>query len=368
MEVNSLYMEFLKANYPTVAGRLDALKDTSPSGTTPEEIAKSKAKLEEEFNTLANDAERVNRFQIWEKVPTILRDRYYGRVPQEVMEAAEREEIYVLREMEYHPEKRNVDEVRAEVEEKYGSIIMPKDIVNFAAKSAFAAAIVAGYSEICSAELARQRQDRDALFDKLDDPNLSKEEKDKIHRDILKSQQATADAIRADWGGGYIRSKDENGADIIVRMKPHQPEKHLIHLLGKFNAGKIDKDELVADMSRLDLQEALKERQPELLAYLQRRNIQAKIGHFNDETRDFLAKYVLKYLPDNERSEIMENAQRRYSKIRENLNDEQRAIAVAKNMNANKANILPRHNNLSAKEKLNNMPSALNRGGYERQA
>lgn len=349
MEISKQYMEFLSANYPDVASRLDALMNTTPTGNTPEEIEKAKAKIDEEIKTLANDSERVHQYEIWEKVPSILRDRYDGRVPPEIMEAAERDEIYVLREMEYHPEKRNVNEVRAEVEEKYSNVITPEDIVTFAAQSTFAAAIVAGYTEASSAKIARCRMESDELSAKLDNPHLTDKEREEIRQQFLALHKKKYDIIKKDWGG-----------DQANHITANQPEKLLVHLFGKFHAGKMDEKELVAVMA--DLQPALKDRQPQLLEYLQRNHVQAKIGRFKDKTRDLFAHYVLNELPDNEQSRVMENAQRYYAKVRENLTSDQKAIAVAKNISAFRDNILPQQHNLSAQEKRAAMPSALNQG------
>jgi hypothetical protein len=267
------------------------------------------------------------------------------------MEAAERDEIYVLREMEYHPEKRNVDEVRAEVEEKYSNIITPEDIVqaSLIAQGIFSGAIVAGYMEENAADLARSRMQSDDLSAQLENPNLTDEEKAAIHRQFLALHQSEYNIIKRDWGGDQARG-----------IKPHQPEKLLIHMLGKFNAGKMDQKELVAIMA--DLQPHLKDRQSELLAYVQQGKVQAKIGRFKDKTRDLLAHYVLNELPDSEQARIMESAQRHYAKIRENLTSDQKAIAVAKNISAVRDNILPRQHSLSAQEKRAAMPSALNQG------
>ena len=353
MEVKSLYMEFLKANYSNVASRLEALSDTKPSGNTPEEIAKSKAALEVEFNSLANDPERLHKFQVWENVPVILRDRYNGRVPPEIMEASERDEIYVLREMEYHPEKKNIDEVRKDVENKYSGISVPEDIVTTAAKGAFVAAIVSGYGVVCSEEMARQHQIREELFERMKNGhNLSEKEKAQIRRSILASRQETANIMRASWGGGFVKQGDK-----IVEIKPNQPEKMLMHMLREFNAGHIDKDQLVDVMAYL--QPHIKNRQVELLEYLHTRGMQARIRSFKDETRDLLSHYVLKELPDEVRSKAMEHI-KKYAHGKD-LSKEQQAMAVAKNMSATKANVLPQNSKLSTNEKMANMPSALNR-------
>lgn len=374
MEIESLYMEFLKANYPDVASRLETLRDTNPTGANQEEIDKAKAKLEEEFNAIANDSERKNRFQIWEKVPPALRARYDGKIPPDIMEAAERDEIYVLREMEYHPEKRNVAEVRAEVEEKYGNTF-PQEILDYAikgafaaeiiasAKSAYASARVAGYTESSSLDLARHYMDGQALEQEgaaiLADKNLSETERREKYKEWVRKvkvphQQKKHDIIMRDWGGDSARGIPAN-----------QPEKLLIHSLGKFNRGRMDKDDLVALMAKYQLN--MNGRQEQLLEYLQRGSVQAKLGHFNDETLGLLAHYVLNELPSNERNNILDRSLLRRSQIKKELSDEQRAIAVAKNMSAVQSDVLPQQTNLTSKERLENMPSSLNRG-IEREA
>ena len=369
MEVESLYMEFLKANYPDVAGRLETLRDTNPTGDNPEEIAKAKAKLEEEFNAIANNSERRNSFQIWEKVPYALRARYDGKVPPDIMEAAERDEYYVLREMEYHPEKRNVAEVRAEVEDKYANTF-PQDILDMAVKAAvtaeviagikstYAAAKVAGYTDASSTALARHYLEGQQLEKEgaaiLKDKNISEAERREKYKEWVRTvkvshDQEKANIILRDWGGDAERGIPAN-----------QPEKLLVHALGKYNRGKMDKDDLVALLAKYQLD--INGRQPQLLEYLQRDNIQAKLGHFKDETLDLLSDYVLNKLPDTERDNILDKSLLRRSMIRKAISEEHQAIAVAKNMSETKEYVLPQHTNLSPKERLENMPSSLNRG------
>lgn len=372
MEIDSLYMEFLRANHPTIASRMEVLMNETPSGATPEELDKAKAQIETEFNTLANDPERVGQFHTWEKIPQILRDRYKGRVPPEIMQAAAYDEIYVLREMEYHSEKRNVDEVRAEVDEKYsGIIIMPKEIAEsaYAVQSAFAAAIVAGYTAESSTALALNYQQGQELFKEgeaiLADKSLSDAERREKYKQWVREvwvphHKERRDIIQKDWYG-----------DIERGIPANQPEKFLINILGKFNAGdeNMDKSKLVAILASEYMQKSLKDRQPQLLEYLQRHNIQKKLGFFKDEARDLLADYVLEILPESHRSKVMENFMEKMSQHTktDNLSDEQQAVALAKNMSATKANVLPQNAKLSVREKMANMPSALNRGN-ERQA
>lgn len=338
VEISAQYMEFLKANYSGIAGRLDTLMQESPSGSTPEEKQKSAEKIQEEFNSLANDSERVHKYQIWEKVPPILRDRYNGQVPQEVLDAAERDEIYTLRVMEYHPEIKRVEEAREIAEDAQNSI--PSAIANTAAAALFVSAIAAGYSKTASTELAAQRLERDNLLaQKEANPNMSEEEKAAWMKAWLSSRQKTADTIKKDWN-------------------ETQPEKLLVHLLGKFNAGKLNKEELMPQIADLIQKIDTGNRQDKLLEYLKTTPAKAKLGRFKDETLEILANSVLVKIPEAERAQFMKHN----IKQKADLPEASQIQALSQNMLSAKANASPDNTNLTAKEKYANMPSVMNRG------
>lgn len=342
VDISAQYMEFLKANYSGVAGRLETLLNENPSGDNPEEIAKSKAKIDEEIKTLANDSERVHKFQIWEKVPSILRDRYNGQVPQEVLDAAERDEIYTLRVMEMHPEVKQVNQARDIAQEAQAKI--PSAIANTAAAMVFVSAITSGYSQDASTELANQRLARDALLaTKALNPNMSEEEKKLWQLAWLQTRKDTIDTIKRDFA--------EN-----------QPEKMLVHILGKFNAGKLNKDELLPQIADLVQKIDTNERHGNLLEYLQTERIQAKIGKFKPETLDILANSVLNKVPQADITQIMSRANGKFAGKNAELETSVQAHAVAQNMLSAKANSLPSDSNLTGKERYANMPSIMNRG------
>ncbi|MBR3675577.1 MAG: hypothetical protein IKN71_00365 [Alphaproteobacteria bacterium] len=342
VEISAQYMEFLKANYSGVAGRLETLMTESPTGKNPEEIAKSKAKIDEEIKELANDSERVHKYQIWEKVPSILRDRYNGQVPPEVLEAADRDEIYTLRVMEMHPEIKRVDQARTIAQEAQAKV--PAAIANTAAAAVFVSAAVAGYSDSASMELANQRLARDALWAaKQANPHMSEEEKKLWRMAWLQSRQETVDTIKKDFA--------EN-----------QPEKLLLHILGKFNAGKISKDELLPQVADLVQRIDTNERHGNLLEYLQTERIQAKIGKFKPETLDILANSVLSKVPEAGKTQTMEKIQSKFSDKNAELESSIQAHAVAQNMLSAKANSMPTNASLTAKERYANMPSIMNHG------
>ena len=338
VEVTPQYMEFLKANYSGIATRLETLLGENPAGSTPDEITKSKAKIEEEIRQLANDSERTHKYGIWQKVPPILRDRYHGQVPAEVMEAAERDEIQTLRIMEYHPEVKQVQQARQIAEEEQTKVSTA--VAGTAAAVVLASALAAGYSKSASAELANQRLARDTLLaSKAANPNMSEAEKDLWMRAWLQTRQDTVDTIKKDW-------------------RETQPEKLLINLLGKFNTGKIGKEELLPQVADLIQQINTDGRQGNLLEYLKTKPIQAKIGHFNEDTLSILANSVLTKFPDAERAQLMNQAPA-LSRGDAAL----QAQMLSDSMLSAKANTIPeREAAVSPQDRYANMPSVLNRG------
>ena len=372
VEISSGYMECLNANFPDAAGKLKDLMSQNPSGDTPEAKAKAMEEIELKIKTIANEHQHF--YEIWEKVPEALRIRYAGRVPQDVMDAAARDEILTLREMEYHPEIKRAEDARAAVREKYG---VPAEIVNDTAAMVFLAAVAAGYSEHASTRLALQRQHRDGLLNEkaaiLADQNLSDAEKKEKLKDWLENK--------------WFKSKEESIKTIKEDRIKNQPEKHLIHLLAQYSrkmfkldkslkAGKIDqktyeemsenyKKELMPQVADMVQKIETNGRQDKLLEHLKRHP--ALIRHLRDEARDILANSVLKDVPEAEKEKYLARSPRHKRGLKENTPEEKKAEAVAKDISASRANALPEQRTLTAEERRANMPTMLNRTRGERQ-
>ena len=235
---------------------------------------------EEVLNRIYN--EYVSTFETWEKIPQILRDRY-GIVPQDIMDAASRGEIYTLREMEYDPSLKTAADARAQVDQK--RYAMAEDIVVPAAAAVFTAAVVAGYSAEAANELARNRQFRESLKERAASGSLTPEEKTLWHQ----SREKDAETIKKDW----IKN---------------QPEKMLIHLFTKLNRHPERKDKYLSQIADLIQKIETENRQDKLLKYLERPIVQAKLSRFKPEILDLLNDSLLKNVPTDMREGYLANA------------------------------------------------------------
>jgi hypothetical protein len=318
------FMEYLKIYNPS------AYDKANSDNVKPEELA-------------AIYNENAAKFEVWDSIPLTIRNRYPGQpVPYDVMEAAARGEIYTLREMEYHPEIRQVSEAREKVAEEQG---MPNDIVSDTAAATFVTALAAGYAAETCYHLAMSRQNREEMLKNKHDGMTDEE-----HAAWLKSWLATREkdfnAIKNDW-------------------KENQPEKYLMHLLFKHNIGKLNQKELeefpqtVQDlMQRI---EAVPDRMSNLLEYIKKPRMQARIGRFNEETMDILKHTVLRQVPETEKEQYLA---RDFAKRREelrNMPDSDKARMVSDSINSRVTN-LPEERTLTTRERFANMPSALNQG------
>ena len=350
------YLDFLKIYFKDVADLIDTYKNMSPHGNTPEELQKSTDEIAEKLKAALNKPECVSLYHDYEKIPEGIRDRYVGtKVPPDIMEAAKRDEVDTLRMMELHPEIRRVEDAREAVRQRFE---VPENdssgIESGAAMALFATAIAAGYSQTAGQDLAMQRQYRDGLLEEkaaiLENPNLSdaqkKEKLDEWFKKWLESRKATIKTIEDDWRGNPAENK-----------APHQPEKYLVHLLGKFNRETIkeEKDKMLHIITD-HLMPAIHNngRHEELLNYLKQGRIQAKIGHFKDETRDILAGLVLQHLPEAEREQYLARDFRRNRNLSEDLSDDRKAAAVARDMKSAQANAIPENSTLTSAQRREN--------------
>ena len=376
MEANDTsYMDFLRIYFKSTADTIDALKATAPKGDTPEELKKSTAEIEEKIKAVVNKEECVRDYQAYQKLPDGIKARFNGtKVPDDIMEAARRDEVLTLIEMDTHPEIQHIEDARDAVREKYGLSNIPADIYSETAIAVFAVAVAAGYSEYAGQHLAQQRQHREGLLDKkaniLANDNLSDKEKEQMLKDWFKdwiaTREETVKTITDDWRGNPAEHKPA-----------HQPEKYLIHLLAQYNRlGKKGpsaqnddrKQDLLQQIADYALMVETQGRQGELLEYLKKRNIQAKIGHFSNETRDILANSVLHNVPDAEKEQYLARDWRRQHGQSENAPLDKQAKVIATDISNARQNALPEQNTLSSQERMANMPSMLNRHrGVERQ-
>ena len=361
MDVNDTsYMEFLKIYYPATADTVAALMSTSPKGDTPEELKKSTAELEEKIKAAVNKSDCVNDFHAYEKIPQGIRVRFTGtRVPDDIMDAARRDEVLTLMEMEQHPEIKRVEDAREAVREKYGipiDIDIPAAVTSAVALAVFADAIKSGYSQGACRDLALQYQHREDLLKEkeaiLADPNLSKEEKDKRVKEWHRRK--------------WIPSRKDTIKTIKEDRAETQPEKHLVYLLNKFNRHKISKEELMPQVADLVQKIDTNGRQDALLQYL--KDHPSIIRHYKKDTLDILANSVLNKMPETEREQFLAQYARKKRGLKEDMTDDKKAATVAKDLKQAKDNALPKQSSLSTEEKRANIPTVLKRGGIQRES
>jgi len=324
-DFSASFMEFLKIYNPS------AYSKANSDEVKPEELTSI-------YNA------NIAKYEIWETIPESIRNRYLGQqVPQDVWEAAQRGEVYTLREMEYHPEIKQVSEAREKVAEEYS---MPADIVTEAATGAFIAAVVSGYAQETSHQLALLRQQREYMLKNKPD-NMTDAEKDAWMKEWLEVRQKDFNVIKKDWA-------------------EHQPEKLLMHLLSKHNRGRLNADEtekfpqMVEDLMQ-KIESPDNNRMQNLLNYIKTPRMQARIGRFNKETLDILTHTVLRKVPEAEKEQYLAKD---FSKRREelrNMPDNKKARVVSNNL-SKIITRLPEERTLSAIERLANLPSALNKG------
>ena len=307
------------------------------------EIANSDGVKPEELTSIYNA--NIHRYEIWESIPATIRNRYQGQpVPPDVWEAASRGEIYTLREMEYDPEIKQVSEARNKAAQEYN---VPADIISdTAATAAFLSALAAGYSAKACHELALNRHEREEML-KHKSEHMTDEEKERWLNDWLAVRQKDFNAIKKDW-------------------VDHQPEKMLMYLLGKHNRGHLNAEEKANFPQMIEnlmqrIESPDNNRMQNLLAYIKTPRMQARIGRFNEETMDILVHTVLHKIPEDDREQYLA---RDFTKRREelrNMSDDMKAWRVSENIFQRAVN-LPEERTLTAKERLANMPSALNQG------
>lgn len=267
VDFSAEFLQFLKAYAPESAYN-DAIAEIPSGGSKEQE------KLREALEARKNEiySRYKDKQAIWASIPEQIRERFGGRVPDEVMLAAEHGEIYTLREMEYN-RSLTVSEAREVVKEKY-NIKIPEDIVAPAAEALVLTALLSGYSENAAIGLARSRQVREQLRDKALAGTMTAEEK----KAWLESRKETKRIIEQDWA-------------------QTQPERLLIRLFAKYNNGKISKEELVAKAADLMQKIDTEGRKENLLKYMQKRPIQAKLAHFSIETLNILADKFARSVP-----------------------------------------------------------------------
>lgn len=214
------------------------------------------------------------KFSIWIKVPSSIRNTFNGRVPQEILQLAADGKDQILRDIAAGQRPK-----RPEDENTLPEPPAPEQVV---AAAAFTAALAAGYSKQASYELSAHHLFRESLKDKAIAGNMNETER----KAWLKSRGDDIQTIKKDWGNC-------------------QHEKMLIHLFGKYNRGKIDKDEFLPQVVDIMQKIESSNHRGRLLEYLKTRPIQAKLAHFREDVLDTLSQTILHDIPISERDDYL---------------------------------------------------------------
>lgn len=214
------------------------------------------------------------KFSIWIKVPSSIRNTFNGRVPQEILQLAADGKDQILRDIAAGQRPK-----RPEDENTLPEPPAPEQVV---AAAAFTAALAAGYSKQASYELSAHHLFRESLKDKAIAGSMNENER----KAWLKSRGDDIQTIKKDWGNC-------------------QHEKMLIHLFGKYNRGKIDKDEFLPQVVDLMQKIESSNHRGRLLEYLKTRPIQAKLAHFREDVLDTLSQTILHDIPISERDDYL---------------------------------------------------------------
>lgn len=282
-------------------------------------------------------ASHCEEFRQWETVPLTLRLEYQGKLPEKIKELARQGNYEELRHeaAHLHPED-NVD---------YNNFRpTPEQFATASIVAFMAAAEANGYSPQAQYDLASERILRDTLRDKALNNTLTPQER----QAWLDSRERTRNIIHRDW-------------------MEHSPERMLIHLFSKFNAGKISAEELSPRATEL-MKRINYDRREHLVAYIQKRHIQSKISKFDDHIVDMFMQTVLEVTPD-QLKEMKQQALSKYIEPKDlmkndiwvNMPQDMQARIAARNMNKaeQKMNTIVGNSSLSSAQKIQNMPSIL---------
>lgn len=260
-------------------------------------------------------SKHASEFDVYKQIPYDVLLKWQGNPPKEIMEAAAEGN---LRKLQLDPY--NIKESE-DVFSTYNNFApQPEQIM---ATAMFVAAIDHGYSQEASMALAQESMFRETLRDKALNNTMTADEREVWRQ----SREKTRDIIRKDWA--------ENS-----------PEKLLVHMFAKYNRGQISASELSDTtrelMSRIDATG----RHEELLNYLSSERIQRRLARFDGEVLDALSQTILSNIKLTD-----EQSQAIQSRI------------ASRNISRAKREMLEHTpDNLSAKQRIQNIPSTLARG------
>lgn len=219
-------------------------------------------------------AKHKDKFEVWQKVPEWLRDKYNNRVPENILDMAKNG--VPLTQENINTATGNSDSAK--------SALQPADFnpsLELATAVVFTAADIAaikymseqialkGYGPEASDKLAASKQIRHKLAEQLKD--TSGKAKEQLSADWRKTRESDFKTIKQDW----IRN---------------QPEKMFVHLVKELHRGKIDAQTAIPQLDVLLNKVNEQGRQQQLVTALQEPQSMAK--HYSESTKSMLAEML----------------------------------------------------------------------------
>lgn len=250
------FLTFLKANYPEDYGKMS--KDNVDDALVNAVIAKHQA-----------------QFDVWKKVPERIRDKYQGRVPDDILEAARTDNNLTINEVHKIEEERNDALSIPSLASIYDNPIITGIVLSEVAKHRIAEKTQHMCNNGCSHKNAM----------------------------VLAISNETQKALREESNSGKITKKDIKQAWKQIREKQleslkdeyynENPVKGLVHIAKKLNRGKIDKETALPQMDALMKKVKDMDRAQELEEFL--KQPQSGYNRLNEDNKVLLNELMLSY-------------------------------------------------------------------------
>ena len=205
--------------------------------------------------------EHKERFNNWLKVPESIRREYFGRVPDEILNAAKTDNNLTIEECRDIENKRGIPEPSEHLASEAARAVIFTAATYQAIQKHAKSIMEKGYSEQASVLLATNSATRD---------ELSK---------LAEKAVITLEAMNEAW----IETRESDKKTIKKDWVEHAPEKMLVHIAKEMDRGHLDKETALPQM--FELAKAIKEqnRESELETYLQKPS--SRFSKWNEENR-----------------------------------------------------------------------------------
>ncbi|MBQ8870215.1 MAG: hypothetical protein IJ019_02425 [Alphaproteobacteria bacterium] len=250
------FLTFLKANYRNDYDKVS--KDNVDDALVNAVITKHQA-----------------QFDVWKKVPERIRDKYQGRIPDDILEAAKTDNNLTINEVHKIEEERDAMLSMPSLASIYDNPIITGIVLSEVAKNRIAAKAQHMCKHGCSHKnamiLAISSETQKALQEEANSGKITEESKKRAWKQIRDKQQESLKKEYAD----------------------EQPEKMLANIAKQLNRGKIDKKTALPQMDVLMKKVKEMGREQKLEAYL--RLPQSGYNKFNEDNKILFNELMLSH-------------------------------------------------------------------------